>query len=295
MIHTIDLQFLGAEAAIAAYVIPTNKGAVLVECGPHSTLPSLLAGLDRLGYAPEDIHTLLLTHIHFDHAGAAWWFARRGTSVYVHPRGHRHLLQPERLYNSAKMIYGDRMDELWGEMHPIAPGQLTAVEDGQTIEADGLVFTAIHSPGHAKHHITWELGEELFTGDVGGVKILDGPVVPPCPPPDINAEDWVTSVEAMLARKAKRWYLTHYSFIENPEQHAEALLKRLADYVTWMKPYAEAGTPTAEIVPKFMAYADAELRAEGVTESTITAYRAANPPDMSVAGLLRYWHKKIEQ
>jgi glyoxylase-like metal-dependent hydrolase (beta-lactamase superfamily II) len=294
MIHTIDLKFLGAEAAIAAYVIPTENGAVLIECGPHATLPNLLAGLNQLGLEPEDIHTLLLTHIHFDHAGAAWWFAQRGTAVYVHPRGHRHLLQPERLYNSAKMIYGDRMDELWGEMHPIAPAQLTAVEDGGKVEADGLSFTAIHSPGHAVHHIAWEQGEVLFTGDVGGVKILDGPVVPPCPPPDINAEDWVTSVEAMLARKAKRWYLTHYGFIDEPEQHATALLKRLENYVAWMKPYAEAGTPAEEIVTAFMAFADAELRDKGVGASTIAAYRAANPPDMSVAGLLRYWHKKME-
>lgn len=294
MIHTIDLNFLQAGEAIAAYVVPTDNGAVLIECGPHSTLPTLLAGLERLGLRPEDIHTLLLTHIHFDHAGAAWWFAAKGTNVYVHPRGYKHLLAPERLYESARMIYRDKMDELWGRMEPIAEERLFAVEDGAAVEADGLTFGALHSPGHAVHHISWQLGDDLFTGDVGGVKIGDGPVVPPCPPPDINVEDWVASIEAMLKINARRWYLTHYGPIDNVTEHAGYLLQRLEDYKNWMEPHFRNGDSAETITPKFVAYVEEDFRREGLSEETISAYRAANPPWMSVMGLLRYWKKQLQ-
>lgn len=292
LVQTIDLHFLNAAEAIAAYLIPTENGAALVECGPHSTLPQLIAGLQQHGYQPEDIHTLFLTHIHFDHAGAAWWFAQRGTNVYVHPRGYKHLLAPKRLYESARMIYQDKMDQLWGKMLPIAEGQLTAVEDGAIISANGLKMTAIHSPGHAVHHISWHTGEILFTGDVGGVKIADGPVVPPCPPPDINVEDWVTSVEAMLKVPAQRWYLTHYGPIDNIGPHAQELLDCLHRYAGWMKEQFELGDSADLITPRFVQFVEADFRKAGLSEATIAAYNAANPPWMSVAGLLRYWKKK---
>lgn len=292
MIHTIDLNFLDAGEAIAAFVVPTDNGAVLIECGPHSTLDKLLAGLDRLGLKPTDIHTLLLTHIHFDHAGAAWWFAAQGTKVYVHPRGYKHLLSPERLYESARMIYQDKMDELWGQMEPIAEDRLFAVENGEFVEADGLRFKAIHSPGHAVHHISWGLNDNLFTGDVGGVKIGSGPVVPPCPPPDINFEDWVTSIEAMLTEGAARWYLTHYGPIENIREHAGYLLQRIEAYKNWIEPHFRAGTSPDVITPKFVQFVEDDFRKEGLSEATIAAYRAANPPWMSVLGMLRYWKKK---
>lgn len=292
LVHTIDLHFLDASEAIAAYLIPTENGAALVECGPHSTLPQLLEGIHKFGYQPSDIHSLFLTHIHFDHAGAAWWFAQQGTKVYVHPRGYKHLLAPERLYESARMIYQNKMDMLWGEMNPIAEDKLTAVEDKQLIHFDDQQIQAIHSPGHAVHHISWLINDILFTGDVGGVKIANGPVVPPCPPPDINVEDWVTSVEAMLAVKAKRWYLTHYGHIDQIEPHAQELLSCLHRYADWMKVQFDLGDSQTEITARFVEFVEADFRSAGLSETTIAAYNAANPPWMSVAGLLRYWKKR---
>jgi glyoxylase-like metal-dependent hydrolase (beta-lactamase superfamily II) len=291
MVHTIDLNFLNAGEAIAAYVIPTENGAVLVECGPHSTIDNLTEGLAKLGLKPEDIHTLLLTHIHFDHAGAAWWFAERGTKVYVHPRGYKHLLNPERLYESARMIYQDKMDELWGEMHPISANFLVQVEDGEIVHADGLEFKAIYTPGHAVHHIAWQLDDVIFSGDVGGVKIGDGLVVPPCPPPDIHVADWLDSIEAMKKCAAKRLYLTHYGPVDDVDDHLDRLSGRLKSYVEWMRPHAAAGTPAEEIVPLFVDFVESGFRAAGMSEELIVSYRAANPAWMSVAGLLRYLKK----
>ena len=123
-VHTIDLQFLGEAAAIAAYAVPDARGITLVECGPYATHANLLAGLKEIGLDPETVHTLLLTHIHFDHAGAAWWWAKKkGTKIYVHPRGYKHMVDPERLYASAARIYGeDRMEQLVGPDGTNRPG-----------------------------------------------------------------------------------------------------------------------------------------------------------------------------
>lgn len=291
MIHTIDLHFVDTAEAIAAFVVPTDQGAVLVESGPHSTLPQLLAGLGSLGLSAGDVHSVLLTHIHFDHAGAAWWFAQQGAKVYVHPRGYKHLLDPDRLYNSARQIYGEAMDSLWGEMHPIAPDLLFEVADEEVLNLDGRSFRAIHSPGHATHHIAWRLDDCIFTGDVGGVKIGEGPVVPPCPPPDIHLADWQQSIAKLRAEQADRFYLTHYGLIDQTEKHLEELEQRLLAYVNWMKPYALSGQAVEEIVPLFTAFVEQELKEAGVGAAGIESYRKANPPYMSVAGLLRYWHK----
>lgn len=291
MVHTLDLNFLNAGEAIAAYVIPTENGAVLVECGPHSTVDRLTDGLAKLGLRPTDIHTLLLTHIHFDHAGAAWWFAQQGTKVYVHPRGYKHLLSPERLYESARMIYRDKMDELWGKMEPISPDQLISVEDGALIDADGVKFKAIYTPGHAVHHIAWQLDEVVFTGDVGGVKIGEGLVVPPCPPPDIHVADWLDSIEAIRKSGAERLYLTHYGPVDEVAEHLELLAACLQKYVDWMRPHALAGTLPEVIVPQFVEFVETDFRAAGMSEELIVSYRAANPAWMSVAGLLRYLTK----
>jgi glyoxylase-like metal-dependent hydrolase (beta-lactamase superfamily II) len=300
-IHTLDLGFLDIENAIAAFVVEGPDGLALVETGPASTLPHLELALQKHGWQIADFQNVFLSHIHFDHAGAAWAFAEKGAKIYVHPKGLPHLAAPEKLYNSARMIYGEQMDTLWGPMHPIAENQLIAPENGEEIEACGLKFTAWYTPGHAVHHIAWMVegreqqiaGESvLFTGDVAGVKIGDGPVVPPCPPPDINVEDWQTSIQMLRKLPAETLYLTHFGKITNKDTHLNTLEKRLLAWATWMKPFAEQQTPPEKIVPLFEKYVADSLAVEGVDEAGLRRYEAANPAFMSVAGLLRYWKKK---
>lgn len=298
-IHTLDLDFLGLEHSIAVFVVETAAGPVLVECGPASTLPHLTATLQTKRWQIADFQHVFLSHIHFDHAGAAWAFAEKGATIYVHPKGLPHLAAPEKLYNSARMIYGDDMDRLWGEMRPIPEAQLYAPEHGESIEVGGVQFQAWYTPGHAVHHIAWAVsahgGAEsavIFTGDVAGVCIGHGPVMPPCPPPDINVEDWQASIQLLRELPTKRLFLTHFGEISEKDQHLNALEQRLLSWAAWMKPYFEQQTPASDIVPLFQAYVQAELLAEGVPAEDLKRYEAANPAFMSVAGLLRYWKKK---
>jgi glyoxylase-like metal-dependent hydrolase (beta-lactamase superfamily II) len=156
-IYTIDLGFMGVERSIAAYAVEGPEGVVLIEAGPYSTWEALQNGLLKQGFHIEQIRSVFLSHIHFDHAGAAWALAEKGATIYVHPLGLPHLAAPEKLYNSAKQIYGDQMEVLWGKMEPIPLSQLYAPEHGEIIETCGLRLTAWYTPGHAVHHIAWEV------------------------------------------------------------------------------------------------------------------------------------------
>ena len=293
-VHTIDLNFLGEAAAIAVFLIPDDRGYTMVECGPFASHEVLLAKLTDLGIKPNEIHSLLLTHIHFDHAGAAWWWAGQGTKVYVHPRGYRHMVNPERLYNSAARIYGaDNMARLWGRMEPIDESVIEEIDDRRELILGGRNWTAHHTPGHASHHIAWATGDVVFTGDVGGVKIHGGPVVPPCPPPDIDVNAWNKSLDRLASLNAGTFYLTHFGAVA-PKGHVESLRERLAKYVGFVAEHLEKGTTVENTIPLFTKFVEDELVAAGADINTVAAYRAANPPYMSVAGIARWLEQSAQ-
>ncbi|MBL7805555.1 MAG: MBL fold metallo-hydrolase [Saprospiraceae bacterium] len=296
-IHTLDLEFQGLDHAIAVFLLEHPAGLALVECGPASTLPHLDDAIRQKGFNPDDIRIVFLSHIHFDHAGAAWVWAERGADIWVHPKGLPHLAAPERLYNSARQIYGDAMDRLWGEMRPIPTDRLHAPEHGQSVDLFGLPMVAHYTPGHAIHHIAWQLGEGtgsvVFTGDVAGVRIGNGPVQPPCPPPDIDVEAWQQSIQLLRELPSETLYLTHYDAVYEKNRHLDVLETNLLSWANWMKPYAEMPEPPTDLVEQFKAFVAAQLKEAGADEYLIQRYEAANPAFMSVAGLMRYWKKKM--
>lgn len=290
-IHVLDLEFIEPEA-IAAFLVETREGPVLVECGPHSVFHQLEAALGRHGYRPEDVRHVFLSHIHFDHAGAAWALAQQGAIIHVHPAGYKHLLDPSRLYHSASRIYGDQMERLWGRMEGIAEAQMKASEAGRAVQVGEWQFIPWFTPGHAVHHIAWQVGKAVFTGDVGGCRIGSGPAVPPCPPPDIDVEAWQDSIRLLRGLDADTFYLTHFGAYTDIGPLLDGLESRLLDWAGWMRPYAEQQRPAEELVPLFQAYVAQQLREAGAGEADLAKYEAANPAFMSVGGLLRYWGRK---
>lgn len=293
-IHPIDLNFLGQEHGIASFLVESSEGPILVETGPHSTLPTLQKGIEALGYQLTDIKHVLITHIHLDHAGAAWCFAEHGAQIYLHPLGYNHMSDPSKLLASAKMIYKEAMDMLWGTLKPIPADQLHVIENGHSVEIGDLTCVAWHTPGHAKHHIAWQIGPDLFTGDVAGVCINHGPVIPPCPPPDINIEDWTASIDLIESlSEVETYYLTHYGQVTDIEAHMQKLRASLESYSQFFKPLYEQGATVADALPSFREFVKEYLITHGMTPEDAQAYEAANPSDMSATGLLRYWKKKL--
>jgi glyoxylase-like metal-dependent hydrolase (beta-lactamase superfamily II) len=270
----IDVRHLGHDRVICAWLV----GDVIVDPGPASSLAGLLAGLGDV--RPR---ALALTHIHLDHAGAAGTLVRRwpGLEVWVHERGARHLADPSRLLASARRLYGEDMDRLWGEVAAVPEENLRVLAGGETIGP----FAVAYTPGHASHHVSYlhEPSRRAFVGDTAGVRIPPSALVlPPTPPPDVDLEAWAASLEAISAWRPRALGLTHFGGVEDPAAQIATMHAQLARA-------GERGRRLDE--EAFCALIRREV-AEAADEDTGARYTQALPPEQSWAGLRRYWDKR---
>ncbi len=265
----IDVRHLGREHVIGAWLVD----GCLIDPGPTSSVDALLEGLGE--EVPERI---LLTHIHLDHAGATGTLARRwpDAEVWVHERGAPHLADPTKLLKSATRIYGDDMDRLWGEFLAVPEERIRVLSsEPQTLEQWRVAYT----PGHASHHVSYlhEPTGTAFVGDVGGVRIGRGRVVPPTPPPDIDLDAWARSLDLVEAWKPQRLAVTHFGAHDDVAAHLDALRGALRGFADWARD--GDADDFAERVRAHIA-----MRSD---ERTAAEYEQANPPDTLFAGLDR--------
>ena len=294
-ITALDLNFLSLPDTIAAYLIQGPEGHVLVETGPASTLAALKEQLAKHGLTLSDIKHVLVTHIHLDHSGAAGWLAQGGSQIYVHEVGAPHLIDPSRLLTSAGRIYGDRMHELWGETVAAPAENVTVVKDGDVIEAAGLQFTAINTPGHAWHHHTYRLEDIAFTGDAAGIRLsTSGLVDLPAPPPEFKLEVWQQTIDRLLAENFSAIYPTHFGRTEDVQGQLLRLRGLLNEAAEFVRLRMVEGAERDDIVAGYIAWNHGRMRANGLSDYAIEQYNAANPLYMSVDGIMRYWRKKLQ-
>lgn len=295
-VFRIDLRFQGEPGAIAAYLLADGDDLALVETGPTSSLDSLLAGVRTTGHDPERIRQLILTHIHLDHAGAAGSLARRlpQAQVLVHPVGAPHLIDPSKLISSATRIYGDDMDRLWGEMLPVPGERVTELEDGATVRAGGRALRALHTPGHASHHIAFHDPSDglVFAGDVAGVRLEGAAYVrPPTPPPDLDLELWTQSIDRLRALRPERLLLTHFGAFDDVDAHFDRLLARLFFWAGWIGARLEQGGERDRIRAELQCEGDADIRRASNDPDLPALYELATPYGMTVDGYARYFRK----
>ncbi len=291
-IQTLDLHFQGVPGTIAAYLLPHHAGCILIETGPGSTLEALTAGLARHGYQPEDVTDVFVTHIHLDHAGACGSLARRGARVHVHKRGLPHLQDPARLLASAERIYGDQMKPLWGEMLPVPEENLHALHDGQVDFVQGWEIRSYDTPGHATHHMAFLVGDTLFSGDIGGVR-LEGPplIMLPMPPPEFHLEQWRQSFEKIRSLPVRQVAATHFGIYPDVEEHWQLLGATLDAVEAWIESTLPSGPTLEELRALLPHWFQERAKAHGLAKHTGEAHEIANPAWMSAAGIQRYWQK----
>ena len=295
-IHVLDLNFQDTPNVIAAYLVVGPAGPALVETGPASTLDGLKARLAEHGYTASDIRHVLVTHIHLDHAGAAGWWARQGARVYVHHVGARHLIDPSRLLSSAERIYGDAMDPLWGETLPAPEQQVQPLRDGDTLDVCGLSFVALDTPGHAKHHLVFRLGDVAFTGDVGAVRLPHNPFISlPAPPPEFDPEAWQATLTRLMGLGLATIYPTHYGPVSDVDQHFQTLAELIDQAADFVRVRMQAGLARDALAEEYLAWVRARADAHRVSERESQALEMANPALMSVDGIMRYWRKRAEE
>ena len=291
-IYPIDLNFQGQPKTIAAYLIKHKSGGLLVECGPGSTIAALVSGLQDYGLKPSDITDVLLTHIHLDHAGAAGWLASQGARVHVHSVGAPHLIDPEKLLASARRIYQDQMDVLWGEFLPVPESQISVHNDMDEIAVSDLRFQAVDTPGHASHHFVYLFEDVCFSGDIGGIRMPGTPHVRiPMPPPEFHLEQWRASVEILRKLPFKRIAPTHYSIYSDRAWHLDTLSAALDEAEVLIERLMPQQLSIADLQKELMKWAEEQSVSEGLETDTLDAMELANPTWMSAAGIQRYWNK----
>ncbi|MDB4884997.1 MAG: beta-lactamase domain protein [Gemmatimonadetes bacterium] len=288
----LDLDFQGRPGVVAAYLITGPDGHTLLETGPGSTLEALERGVAAAGARMEEITQLVVTHIHLDHAGAAGSLLRRlpEARLFVHPLGAPHMIDPSRLLASATRIYAERMQTLWGAFEPCPAERVTTLDDGAQLACGARTLVALHTPGHASHHIAFHHADEgtVFVGDVGGVRLSDASYVrPPTPPPDIDIEAWHRSIAAIRALAPRTLDLTHFGRFHDPERHLDELTLRLDAWVKWTAERLARGDTPAAMTTALRTASEVEIQDDGHADEA-DAYELATPSGMTVDGLVRY-------
>jgi len=292
--HIIDLNFMERPGMTSVYLLITSEGPVLFECGPHSCLPRLKASLAKLGYETTDIKHLFLTHIHLDHAGAAWHFAKQGAKIYVHPAGIKHLIDPSRLVSSATRIYGDMMQYLWGDFKPTSEDSIIAAAHEQVFSIGEESIKAIHSPGHAVHHIAWNTSAGMVCGDVAGIRLQNGPAVPPCPPPDVNFEDWQCSLDLLIAEKPSTLFIAHFGEYNDANTHLIQLKNEIGIWDKFAYELYTNDLNPKTALSEFDVWIKKRLLSLTSSPDLVELYATANPSWMSIQGIFRHYRKRPE-
>ncbi|HEX8742106.1 MAG TPA: MBL fold metallo-hydrolase [Thermoleophilaceae bacterium] len=273
MARLIDTLHLGYDRVIGAYEVD----GLIVDPGPSVSLGSL-DGIEPRG--------LLLTHIHLDHAGGTGVLVRRfpGLKVYVHEAGAPHLVDPTRLLRSAARLYGEHMEMLWGEVAPVPEENIVPLAGGETVEG---AFRVEYTPGHAKHHVCYlhEPTGEAFVGDVCGVRIPPSDhTIAPTPPPDIDIDAWLRSIDRVGEWEPASLCLTHFGVVDDVPMGLDRARNALRRQLEW------ADTGPEEFA---RSYAD-HNRAALDGEEAVRLEQAA-PSDQLRAGIERYLAKRAEQ
>lgn len=295
----IDTLFRGEEGVIASYLLTGPAGPALIDVGPTTTVDHLLAGVRAAGFDPRDFRHLVLTHVHLDHAGAAGTLARMlpGARVYVHRLGAPHLIDPTKLVSSARRIYGDQMETLWGPIEPVPAERLTILDDGDALRVGERTLRALYTPGHAVHHLAYHdaARAELFAGDTAGVRLQgNGFVRPPTPPPDLSLEDWNASLDKLEALSLRGMYLAHFGQFTDVGAHLEQLRRRLGAWGELMLAGMRRGADDTALAADLARTADGELAALGSSgrpNDEVRRYEVAANYLMSAQGYMRYYRK----
>jgi glyoxylase-like metal-dependent hydrolase (beta-lactamase superfamily II) len=295
-ITTLDNNWMGHARSVGAALLESEGHHAIVDPGPGSTLATLRQQLRTLGLSVEDLDAVLLTHIHLDHAGASGALVREnpGLPVYVHRNGAPHMADPSKLLASARRLWPDDLELLFGETLPVPEGNLRVLEGGETLTLGSRKLEVVYTPGHASHHVSYFSGEEgvAFVGDTAGVRIEGHSyVMPATPPPDIDLGVWDSSFAAIQERHPSRLFLTHFGYSENPAEHLLLFRERLRHWAALAEKSMRSASSDSAAMDAFMSATRAEI-AQHLPASEVEHYVFNAGLNLSFLGLARYVRRR---
>ena len=252
-IFAVDAEYLYPGHA-AVHIIQHKGRAAFVDTGTNRSVPYLLAALEDLHIARDAVDYIFLTHVHMDHAGGAGLLARElpRARVLVHPRGVPHMMDPSKVVEASKVVYGDeRFRQLYGDVLPIPGDRIVTVQDTFRCDLAGREFELIHTPGHALHHYAIVDGEFacIFAGDTFGISYreLDTPqgafILPTTSPSQFDPDQLISSVDRLMSYAPESIYLMHYSRVTGIDRLGESLKAGVREVAEIARRHGNAADP----------------------------------------------------
>jgi glyoxylase-like metal-dependent hydrolase (beta-lactamase superfamily II) len=243
-IQLVDGFDLGFPSRTGSYIFD-EEVLTIIETGPSRSVPHIIKGLETIGRTLEEVQYIIVTHIHLDHAGGAGLLLKDclNAKVVVHPRGLRHLIDPERLIAGAKAVYRDAFEELFAPILPIPEERLMVMSDGDTLQIGrDRILQFLDTPGHAKHHFSIydSFSKGVFTGDTIGVRYdglseFGGDIyLPSTSPNQFDPNDMLQSIDKLKKLDLERIYFGHFGVSSEPEIVFE-------DVSEWLMRFMEVG------------------------------------------------------
>jgi glyoxylase-like metal-dependent hydrolase (beta-lactamase superfamily II) len=296
-ISYVDLNFCDTPKAIATGVYGSDA-VVLIDPGPGSCIDTLRSLLKAQGIRVSDIESLLITHIHLDHAGATGLLVEENPKikVFVHEKGAPHLIDPSKLINSANQLWGvEGVARLWGKVIPVPQANLHVLGERDRILAGGRLFDVRYTPGHASHHVSYfdEGSGIVWAGDTAGLRFTSKVfTLPPTPPPDIDLEAWRESVAKIRAWKPETVFITHFGPYSGVAEHLDHFETSLHDVAEIAKRAIDSDISDEAKYARFKADVEAYVHRAGVTDDDVRPLEHVGPLEFNWRGLVRYWKKK---
>jgi len=300
-ITAVDTEYVRPQMD-ASHIVVAGDSAAIVDTGPNTAVPLILAALEKLQIAPDAVELLFLTHVHLDHAGGAGALMRalpRAICV-VHPRGAAHMIDPKKLIQGTRAVYGDELfSKLYGEILPIDRERISIAQDGQRFEIHNRLFEIVHTPGHALHHqaIVDHATTSIFTGDTFGISYREFDtakgawIMPTTTPTQFDPGQLKASIVRLMQFRPRRLYLTHYSEVTDCARLANDMVDAIDEFVR----IARAGGPDgmANIRLDLRRFAHESLREHGctLTEAKIDAILGKDF-ELNAAGLVAWLNRE---
>jgi glyoxylase-like metal-dependent hydrolase (beta-lactamase superfamily II) len=299
-VYQIDTRMAGYDGITAGYLI-RGEHPCLVETGTAPSAPLVRDALASLGVGPADLATIVVTHIHLDHAGGTGDMAAMfpAAEVVVHELGARHLADPSRLMASARMVYGDELDELFGELAPTPAGRIRAVERTGVVDlGGGRRLESHYSPGHAKHHVGLvdSVSGDLYVGDAAGIYIPEtDDLRPATPPPDFDLDVALASLRTFSALQPARLLFSHFGPVTAVDETLERSAEEIRLWVEETRQARRAGMDldhAAAMVAERTRQRYAVL-ADGYDPEVSAKFERISSAQANVAGIM-HWLDKTE-
>ena len=290
--YLIDLKTAGYENFIAAYVLREDKVAV-VETGPKSSIPNLLAGLQEIGIQDEAVNYVMVSHIHIDHAGGAGTLLHNlpNAKLLVHKRGAPHMVNPEKLWVHSRGVLREIVD-LYGPIQPVPENRVIISEDGTVIDlGEHVKLQVIETLGHASHHQSFyeKEGRTLFLGDAGGIYLKELDAVIPTSPPPLHLEMKLNSLEKLIKLEPKLLCYTHFGHADNAVSRLQAYVEQLKSWAEIVSESTERGDDLEAIYAKIMEQDPSMKKAEEFIKKHVMLRQSVVL--QSIRGFIQYFKK----